>query len=161
MKYEERLLQVRTSIADTARADEERRVETKRKEPGRLSKFFGGANLLWQLPVLLALVVVCVRYPSTIIREVNRYVHIPNWVLNLIPGYGYGSVPGPLGLMMMGTAGILVVAGGLGIYVGPSRPEPDDEPLVGRLSFATVFRSRFAVSWPLHSRQQPVSRKFR
>lgn len=123
MKYEERLLQVRTSIADTARADEERRVETKRKEPGRLSKFFGGANLLWQLPVLLALVVVCVRYPSTIIREVNRYVHIPNWVLNLIPGYGYGSVPGPLGLMMMGTAGILVVAGGLGIYVWVRRAQ--------------------------------------
>ena len=76
MKYEERLLQVRTSISDSARADEERRLETKRKEPSRLRKFFGGANLLWQLPALVALVVVCVMYPKTIVREVNRYVHV-------------------------------------------------------------------------------------
>lgn len=123
MKYEERLLQVRTSISDTARADEERRLETKRKEPGRLRTFFGGANLLWQLPVLVALVVVIVMYPSTIIREVNRFVRVPNWVLNLIPGYGYGSMPGPLGLVMMGTAGIAVIAGGLGIYVWVRRAQ--------------------------------------
>ncbi len=123
MKYEERLLQVRTSIADTARADEQRRVETKRKEPSKFRKFFTGPNLIWQIPVLLALVVVCVRYPSTIVREVNRYVHVPNWVLNLIPGYGYGSVPGPRGLVMMGTAGMAVIAGGLGLYVWVRRAQ--------------------------------------
>lgn len=123
MKYEERLLQVRTSIAESARSDDERRIETKRKEPSKIRKFFTGPNLIWQIPVLLALVVVCIRYPSTIIREVNRYVHIPNWVLNLIPGYGYGSVPGPLGIVMMGTAGIAVIAGGLGFYVWVRRAQ--------------------------------------
>lgn len=120
MKYEERLLQVRASIADTRRLDEERRKEQEAHRPSRARNVIlgGGPHLFWKIPVLIALITVLVMYPSTIVREVNRYVHLPNWALNLLPGYGYGnSMPGPLGLAVMGFAGLGLIVGGLGAYV--------------------------------------------
>ena len=117
MKYEERLLQVRASIADTQRMDEERRRAQEEHRPGRARNVFlgGGPHLFWKIPVLIALITVFVLYPHTIIREVNRYVHVPNWALNLIPGYGYGN--SPFGFAAMGLAGLAIIVGGLGFYV--------------------------------------------
>ncbi|MBA4179484.1 MAG: hypothetical protein C0506_02750 [Anaerolinea sp.] len=72
-----------------------------------------------------------VMFPRTIIREANRYLRIPNWVLNLVPGLDNGgSMPGPLALGMMGFAGLAIIVGGLGVYVWVRRAQNPNPPPV-------------------------------
>lgn len=133
MKYEERLMQVRTSIAETQHSDEERRKTQAAERPSRARNVIlgGGPHLLWKIPVLIVTITMFVMFPSTIVREANRYVHVPNWILNLVPGLNSGgSMPGPLALGMMGFAGLAIIVGGLGVYVWVRRAQNPNPPPV-------------------------------
>lgn len=120
MKYEERLLQVRTSIADTQRSDEERRRAREQQRPSRMRNVIlgGGPHLLWKIPLLITSVAFFIMFPNEIIRYGSKYLGVPNWVLNFVPGVdNNSSLPGPLALATMGFAAIGIIAGGMFFYV--------------------------------------------
>ena len=119
MKYADRLAEVQGLIAEDERREGARRAE-ERQRPGLAKRiaFGGGAQLLWKIPALITAVVFFVMFPTEIIRYVSRYVGLPNWALNFVPGLdNHSSLPGPLGLLAMGFAGMGVVVAGLGTYL--------------------------------------------